>query len=66
VPSGDDNAMANQISSLLRNPEQAKAMGEAGRRVVAEKFSTTAQLQKVEELYSGLLSQRIGKSINDE
>jgi glycosyltransferase involved in cell wall biosynthesis len=66
VPSGDDSAMANQISSLLRNPEQAKAMGEAGRRVVAEKFSTTAQLQKVEELYARLLSQRIGKSSNDE
>lgn len=59
VPSGDDGKMAERIVSLLRNPEQAEAMGEAGRRVVAEKFSTGAQLQKVEELYARLLTSKV-------
>jgi glycosyltransferase involved in cell wall biosynthesis len=57
VPSGDDRKMAERIADLLRNPEQAQSMGEAGRRVVTEEFSTGAQLQKAEALYEKLLRQ---------
>jgi glycosyltransferase involved in cell wall biosynthesis len=55
VPAGDHNGLAEHIASLLLNPEQARAMGEAGRRVVNEKFSSNKQLQTVESLYGELL-----------
>ena len=51
VESDDDEAMANQIIRLLQNPEKARKMGESGRKVVEEKFSCAAQLEKTLELY---------------
>ena len=56
VPSGDDAAMAARLIGLMREPEKARAMGAAGRRVVEEKFSCKAQLTQTEELYDGLLA----------
>ena len=55
VPPGDHEALAGHISSLLLSPEQARAMGERGRRRVSEKFSSLKQLQNVESLYNELL-----------
>jgi L-malate glycosyltransferase len=55
VPPGDHEQMAEHITSLLLEPENARAMGESGRRVVNEKFSTLKQLQNVESLYNELL-----------
>lgn len=57
VASGDDEAMAARILSLLREPERARAMGERGRRLVSEKFSCAAQLERTENLYERLLTQ---------
>ncbi|MGI8836182.1 MAG: glucosamine inositolphosphorylceramide transferase family protein [Pyrinomonadaceae bacterium] len=57
VKSGDDCKMAECIIALLQNPERAVMMGDKGRRVVEEKFSCDAQLEKTEELYGRLLSQ---------
>src|SRR6185369_795596 len=48
VPAGDHNRLAEHVASLLLNPEQARAMGEAGSRVVNEKFSSNKLLQTVE------------------
>jgi len=39
VPVGDAAALADKIIFLLNNPEQAKEMGENGRRLVKENFS---------------------------
>ena len=58
VQSGDDKAMAERIISLLREPEQARALGAMGKRVVEEKFSCAAQLQHTEELYDRLLKSK--------
>ncbi len=55
VRSGGDQLLAEQIISLLQNPEMARRMGERGQRVVADKFSTAAQLRSTEALYEGLL-----------
>ena len=55
VASGDDEAMAARLISLLREPQTAKAMGETGKRLVEQKFSCEAQLGHTEELYNGLL-----------
>jgi glycosyltransferase involved in cell wall biosynthesis len=55
VAAGDHEGIAEHVTSLLRNPDHARAMGAAGRRVVNEKFSSSKQLQNVESLYGELL-----------
>jgi glycosyltransferase involved in cell wall biosynthesis len=55
VPPGDYEGMAGHITSLLFEPENARAMGERGRQLVNEKFSSLKQLQNVESLYNELL-----------
>lgn len=57
VPSGDDEKMAARIVSLLRDPERARVMGERGRRVIEQKFSCEAQLERTENLYHRLLAE---------
>ena len=56
VQSGDDEALATRIVSLLREPERARAMGARGRQVVEEKFSSGAQLERTLNLYERLLT----------
>jgi glycosyltransferase involved in cell wall biosynthesis len=58
VPSGDEAMMAERIISLLGDPQWARVMGQAGRRVVEEKFSCAAQLRRTEQLYDTLLHER--------
>jgi L-malate glycosyltransferase len=55
VPPGDHERMAEHLTSLLLEPENARAMGERGRQVVNDKFSSLKQLQNVESLYGELL-----------
>lgn len=56
VQSGDDEAMAARIVSLLGDPERARRMGEEGRRTIEEKFSCQAQLKNTLHLYQELLA----------
>ncbi|HEV7797514.1 MAG TPA: glycosyltransferase [Pyrinomonadaceae bacterium] len=55
VPPGNDRLMASAVVSLLRDPEKAKLLGQLGRRIVEQKFSSRALLQKTEALYESLL-----------
>ena len=55
VEAGDHERMADHIISLLQHPEKARAMGEYGRKIINEKFSSAKQLQNVEALYNELL-----------
>jgi glycosyltransferase involved in cell wall biosynthesis len=41
-PAGNETALANAIEALLRTPEEARAMGEAGRAAVRERFTADA------------------------
>jgi L-malate glycosyltransferase len=56
VPSGDDEALAERIIRLLRDPGRARLMGERGRSMVEEKFSSAAQLTRTHQLYEQLLT----------
>ena len=56
VRPGDDAGMAARIVSLLADPTRARALGEAGRRVVEQKFSCEAQLKNTLKLYERLLA----------
>jgi len=55
VPSDDPAALSAAIIRLISNPSQAKAMGEAGRNLVIEKFTTEAMMSKIAACYKDLL-----------
>ncbi|HEY2974426.1 MAG TPA: glycosyltransferase, partial [Pyrinomonadaceae bacterium] len=57
VESGDDEAMANRILSLLKDPNRARSMGIRGRERVQEKFSDKAQLENTQAMYDQLLEE---------
>lgn len=47
--------MANAINWIIHNPEQAKQMGENGRRAVEEKYNWEQEANKLLKIYEGLL-----------
>lgn len=55
IPSNDDQLLAQRLIQLLKNVEQARKMGEAGRRAIVDRFSCEAQLRTIENLYDRLL-----------
>jgi glycosyltransferase involved in cell wall biosynthesis len=55
VASGDYETMATRITELLRDPQKANAMGERGRAIVMQKFSSEVQLKQTAELYERAL-----------
>jgi glycosyltransferase involved in cell wall biosynthesis len=56
VASGDDAKMAGRIIEVLCNSQRARAMGERGKLIAAERFSCDRHLQNTLELYDELLS----------
>ncbi len=51
VPPGDSAALAAAIAGVLRRPDHARALAEAGRRTVAERFSLEAMVRGTLEVY---------------
>jgi glycosyltransferase involved in cell wall biosynthesis len=58
VNSEDAASAADRILTLLRNPQRAKQMGEAGRSVVATKFTAQAMARRWATLYDELVAFR--------
>ena len=56
VPPGDAKALGNALLSLLRDPERAWRMGEAGRLRAETEFSHETMVRKVEGLYREALA----------
>jgi glycosyltransferase involved in cell wall biosynthesis len=56
VASGDNVKMAERIIEVLSESKRARAMGERGKLIAAEKFSCDRHLQNTLELYDELLS----------
>ena len=52
VGEGEHAALADGLRRLAENPERRAKMGEAAAAIVTEKFSHTAQIARLEELYS--------------
>jgi glycosyltransferase involved in cell wall biosynthesis len=51
VPLRDVPALARALETLSRDPERRRAMGEAGRKRVAERFTQQAMAKRHIELY---------------
>jgi glycosyltransferase involved in cell wall biosynthesis len=58
APVEDDETAADRLLFLLRNPERAALMGQAGRAAVHAQFSAEAMIQKLIALYRDLLAER--------
>jgi glycosyltransferase involved in cell wall biosynthesis len=56
VNAGDDQAMAERIVKLLRDPGRSLKMGLNGRRVVEERFSCESRLSNTSALYQRILN----------
>lgn len=61
VQSGDHEAMAAHLISLLQNPAEAREMGQRGRQIVEQKFSTAVQLERTQEMYDLTLEVGVGR-----
>ncbi len=58
VPAGDADAMATKFDQLYLDRHLLKQMGEAGRRLVNEKYDIGLMVKKVEREYSNILQNR--------
>ncbi len=56
VQPGDEGMMAERITSLLKDSERAREMGQSGLRRIRQEFSCEAQLKRTENLYDQLLA----------
>jgi glycosyltransferase involved in cell wall biosynthesis len=61
VPPGDAAAMAERVLALLADEGRRRAMGEAARRHVEARFSTSAMVGRTEALYERLLGRAAAK-----
>ena len=57
VPQGNPAALAEAILELLGNPQKARRLGEAGRRLIEENFTIQRTVAQYEALYEALASQ---------
>ena len=55
VPNGDVAGLAERVVYLLRHPELGKRLGEAGQRLVLERFDFGVLAHRLEEFYQGVL-----------
>jgi len=58
VPAADAQAMAQRLLQLARNPEQAHALGQAGRERVLQRFSLQAMVATYQRVYD----EQLGRS----
>ena len=56
VQAGDDQAMAQRLISLLRDPNKSRSMGANGRRLVEQRFSCESRLANTSKLYQKFLN----------
>jgi len=60
VEPSDQNELARAISHLLKNGSVARKMGEAGRRLVEERYGWREVARRVEEVYGELVYSEVG------
>jgi L-malate glycosyltransferase len=66
IPPGDTEAIGDALLALLRDPDRARRLGEAGRRRVASRFSHALMVQQIEGVYRGVLGPPAAQSTAPE
>jgi glycosyltransferase involved in cell wall biosynthesis len=67
VPTEDPAALSTAIIRLLSNPSEAKAMGEAGRVLAGERFTTEAMMSSITATFARLLgADRVPSQLSGE
>jgi glycosyltransferase involved in cell wall biosynthesis len=54
VPPGDPHALAAALQRILRDPAFARALGNAARQTIANRYTAERSLERLEQLYAGL------------
>jgi glycosyltransferase involved in cell wall biosynthesis len=55
VPNGDVVSLADRVLYLLQHPDVGRSLGEAGQRLVLERFDFGVLARRLEEFYQGVL-----------
>jgi len=55
VPPGDPEALAEAITSLLKDRDKAMTMGRAGRRLIGREFSVEEMVRRTQEVYESMV-----------
>ncbi len=58
APPEDDEALADTIRYLYHNPEEAKKLGDQGRKFAEENFGSKSALDSYEELFSDVINEK--------
>ena len=66
VPPRDSRALAEAMLQLLRHPEEAARLGQAGRRRVAERFPLSAMVRQYQAAYERLMEEKIRRRVADK
>lgn len=61
APVGDTGALARNMELLLRDPNAARRMGEAGRARIARDFDLHRQMRGLEDIYDGCVDAHNGR-----
>jgi glycosyltransferase involved in cell wall biosynthesis len=61
VPPGDPAALAAAILQVIRMPDRGKSLGEAGRRLVASRFTWQAHADRLTTLFEDVVAERHGR-----
>ena len=64
VPAADPGALARAIIALALTPEKARAMGNAGRKLIEAQFSITAMIDSYQQIYDRLLGRMLRSTTN--
>jgi len=63
VPPGDPRALSAALRALAEDPASAAAMGEAGRKDVAERFGLARMLDELQDAYDRLAASRPARDL---
>lgn len=58
VPNGDADALASALARLADDPDEARRLGEAGRRRILEEFTIDRLVRKTEQIYWEAMARR--------
>ncbi len=66
IPPGDTDALGDALLALLRDPDRARRLGEAGRQRATSRFSHATMVRQIEDVYRDVLGHPAGRRVTPE